>query len=98
MQGSLGKMTIMGFNNDLVWFSQIFSGVDIFRPWRWPSWAAQAALKPYAEKTKSGDLSVIEGPCIGTLAKDSRLQREDLWQSLSKGTLIALDFMDLRIH
>eukprot|EP00435_Cladocopium_sp_Y103_P060539 s121_g22.t1 len=28
---------------------------------------ASAALKPYAEKTKSGDLSVIEGPCIGTL-------------------------------
>ncbi|CAL1159145.1 unnamed protein product, partial [Cladocopium goreaui] len=28
---------------------------------------SEAALKPYAEKTKSGDLSVIEGPCIGTM-------------------------------
>ena len=31
----------------------------------------EAALKPYAEKTSAGDLSVIDGPCIGTSAFSS---------------------------
>ena len=37
-------------------------------PHKRPVWSSEAALKPYAEKTSTGDLSVIDGPCIGASA------------------------------